>query len=363
MISFAQNYEDLILARLFTGRAQGRYVDIGAHFPLIDSVTEHFYRLGWRGINVEPLDAAFAELCSSRPGDLNLHCAVGATAGTSRFFALDGYSTLDGSIAAAHEAEGRVSQETVVETMTLASVMERVGEKTVDFLKVDVEGAEVTVLRSNDWHRFRPSIVLVEAIHPVTHAPSHAQWEWVLQEAGYTCLHFDGVNRYYWNVSLPQPDASCFLPPNALDNVTPYLQLAAEARASEAARAAQFERQKVAEIEVYLSQRLIAEASRLKLINEALIQFVDRRKISPPDEAIRTGWAALISILTSDEVIASLEETIKLQAAKLLELRADLEKSRAECNEHICLLKVSERRRLALLDSYSVAEAKRDVSH
>ena len=47
MISYAQNFEDVILQRVFHACDQGRYVDIGGYDPTIDSVTKHFYDRGW----------------------------------------------------------------------------------------------------------------------------------------------------------------------------------------------------------------------------------------------------------------------------------------------------------------------------
>lgn len=85
MINFAQNFEDVILARIFHDRRTGFYVDVGAHYPLIDSVTEHFYRLGWRGINIEPLPSAFEELSRTRTHDVNLNFAIAEEEGEVEF--------------------------------------------------------------------------------------------------------------------------------------------------------------------------------------------------------------------------------------------------------------------------------------
>ena len=61
MISYAQNQEDVMLARALAGTTNGFYIDVGAHDPVIDSVTKMFYDRGGRGINVEP-GAIFARL-------------------------------------------------------------------------------------------------------------------------------------------------------------------------------------------------------------------------------------------------------------------------------------------------------------
>ena len=55
MISYAQNFEDVMLARAFGDRRDGFYIDVGACFPDVASVTRHFYDLGWNGVNVEPM--------------------------------------------------------------------------------------------------------------------------------------------------------------------------------------------------------------------------------------------------------------------------------------------------------------------
>src|SRR5215470_12416094 len=52
-ISYAQNYEDVMLWRALKHIDQGFYIDVGANDPDIDSVTKAFYERGWRGINVE----------------------------------------------------------------------------------------------------------------------------------------------------------------------------------------------------------------------------------------------------------------------------------------------------------------------
>ena len=58
-ISYAQNFEDVILRRALKDIEKGFYVDVGAHDPVIDSVTKAFYDLGWRGINIEPVKEWF----------------------------------------------------------------------------------------------------------------------------------------------------------------------------------------------------------------------------------------------------------------------------------------------------------------
>lgn len=286
MFSFAQNFEDVILARVFKNIKSGFYVDVGAHYPLIDSVTEYFYRLGWRGINIEPLPAAFNQLSKTRPLDLNLNFAVAERDGEMSFFALDGFSTLDPQVAAKHRDVGLVFEEITVGTRRLDTILNEHRAERIDFLKIDVEGAEGGVIRSNDWSRFRPSIVVIEAIDPRTHEPRFEDWEETILNAGYNLIYFDGVNRWYWNRDLPMPDSSCFLPPNALDHFTTFAQASAEARAAVAAREAAYERE-------HFHQKLIETAS-------AIMALVGGDHATPtPHDELSNAWSLLRETLIS----------------------------------------------------------------
>ena len=47
-VSYAQNFEDVILNRIFKDKESGFYIDVGAHHPIYDSVTKAFYERGWQ---------------------------------------------------------------------------------------------------------------------------------------------------------------------------------------------------------------------------------------------------------------------------------------------------------------------------
>ena len=80
---------------------------------------------------------------------------------------------------------------------TLAELCREHGLRDIDFLKVDVEGAEADVLKSGDWKAFRPKAVVVEAIAPGSNEPSWKSWEPFLLAQGYRFMLFDTLNRFY----------------------------------------------------------------------------------------------------------------------------------------------------------------------
>jgi hypothetical protein len=70
MLTYAQNFEDVMLARLFSKQADGFYVDVGGWHPEIHSVTKFFYDRGWRGVNVEPIRRNWEAFVAERPRDI-----------------------------------------------------------------------------------------------------------------------------------------------------------------------------------------------------------------------------------------------------------------------------------------------------
>lgn len=199
-ISYAQNFEDVMLMRVLGHEAAGLYVDVGAWHPEIDSVTRVFYERGWQGINIEPNRSYHRLLQQHRPRDVNLNVAVGTTAGTVTFYEMtgSGMSTVQADLADRHTGTARQSRVVEVEMLTLAQVFDTyVAEREVAFLKIDVEGHEQAVIAGMDWQRHRPVVVLVEAIDALNQQPAWDVWESSLLNNGYLFAWFDGINRFY----------------------------------------------------------------------------------------------------------------------------------------------------------------------
>jgi FkbM family methyltransferase len=159
MISYAQNFEDVMLARLFGVEHHGFYIDIGAAHPEFLSVTCHFYKHGWRGINVEPSQHFYPLLCAARPEDVNLQCAVGREAGRATFYEFLNCaenSTLDRPVADRLVAGGMPAAQHEVEVIPLADLCDMHAKaRTIDFMKIDVEGGELAVLEGGNWEKFK----------------------------------------------------------------------------------------------------------------------------------------------------------------------------------------------------------------
>lgn len=237
MISYAQNYEDVVLTRALRSVCTGFYIDVGALSPEFHSVTKAFYDRGWSGINIEPNPDCHAELVAERPRDVNLAEGVSDEPGELLLYVFTdtGLSTFDESIAKRHEESGWAGRECKVATSTLRDIWLRhiPDGQDVHFLKVDVEGFERQVIVSNDWKERRPWIVIVEATAPLTPLPNHESWEPFLLQAGYQHAYFDGLNRFYVADEHADLIPELAIPPNVFDEFRPIAQVRAEQRLTE----------------------------------------------------------------------------------------------------------------------------------
>jgi FkbM family methyltransferase len=167
-ISFSQEGEDRILARMYEGIGPGFYVDIGAHDPDRFSNTALLYRNGWHGINVDPRPGVEARFARRRPRDTTLEAGIAAVAGLLEYFVFDDEALNTFSRARAEMLTAttpyRVVQTLSIPVLTLAELLDQQlpPGQGIDLLCVDAEGLDLEVLRSNDWDRFRPERLIVE---------------------------------------------------------------------------------------------------------------------------------------------------------------------------------------------------------
>jgi hypothetical protein len=127
-----------------------------------------------------------------------------------------------------------------VELTTLAALLDA-HPGPVDFLKIDVEGAERAVIEGADWTRHRPRVLVVEATEPGSPKPTHEQWEPMLLDAGYRCALFDGLNRFYGRADDADVLAALAAPANVFDEYEPFghARLREEFAAAQASRPAE----------------------------------------------------------------------------------------------------------------------------
>lgn len=287
-ITYAQNFEDVMLHRALRHVSKGLYIDLGAADPDSHSVTRAFYERGWRGINVEPHPGFFSRLIERRPGDVNINAAVSDRAGEQDFYFVGentGLSTLEAGMAIRHEQLGLPVRVEKIRVTTLREICEaHVGDLQIHFLKLDVEGHELPVLHGHDFSRWRPWIVLAEAHDEHDTWEEWKAWQGILEQADYRFVYQDGLNRFFVAIERHDDLAKAFrAPPNCYDDWQSAEAVSLEQRLSAAEnRAAEWEHlivQKDALIAQLQGQVASAQADLVSARAEA--------------DAIRTESAAL----------------------------------------------------------------------
>jgi FkbM family methyltransferase len=199
-LSYAQRLEDYHLDLVFAGQQSGFYIDVGGGHPVADNVSFWFYLKGWRGLVVEPQRALAEMYAAARPRDIVACTLVGNREGEADFHVVErlhGLSTAVESNAKAVADFGAHYTTKRVPVRSLASLTSEHAIASVDFLKIDVEGAEADVLAGADWKLCRPRVVVIEAVAPGSMAEAWHEWEPMLLAHGYRYAFFDGLNRFY----------------------------------------------------------------------------------------------------------------------------------------------------------------------
>jgi FkbM family methyltransferase len=224
VISYAQNFEDVMLARVFSGRTDGFYVDVGAGDPVTLSVTKWFYDLGWSGINIEPNRSLFKKLSAGRSRDVNLECGVGASRKNAHFMEMPipELSSFDSRVQTSAREQKTFGTTRTVPVVPLTEILDQyAGERHIDFLKIDVEGWEREVLCGLDLEKYRPTVMLIESTWPETRTETQSEWDDDLLTARYTFVYFDGINRFYLANEHLHLKEHFILPPNIFDEIQP----------------------------------------------------------------------------------------------------------------------------------------------
>ncbi len=324
MLTYAQNFEDVILARLFAEKSDGFYIDIGAWDPTLHSVTRHFYDQGWRGINVEPIARQHALFVEQRPRDINLLAAVGATPGTMRFHEcldLSSLSTADDEQATALRQSGKRVESYDVDVVTVMDLAESAGGQPVDFLKIDVEGFEDQVIAGGDWQHFRPRIMVVEATRPavaienwddIDAISNWTAWEPTLLSNGYRFAYYDGLSRFYLRDEDWGLHRRVSLPPCVHDDIH-YPEFEQLKKAYEELKADRHSLSGVAE-------RLAADLEAVRLDQAAKQEAIDR--LSESTEAVEGHQAISESLRSAVEELERQKDAVDALRVKLATLTA-----------------------------------------
>lgn len=208
-ISYAQNFEDVMLWRALRAAGAGFYIDAGAAGPDAESISRAFYERGWHGVNLAPSREAHAALLVARPADVNLQLVAGpAAAGVTFYDAAGAGSTLDEAAARSLSAAGAAVVQRQLEQQTLSAVCAAHAGADIHFLRIGAAGVAPHALAGLDLARWRPWVLVL----------AHGADEGGLAGARYELAYDDGMNNFYVAAEHSDLRAAFAVPPSARDD-------------------------------------------------------------------------------------------------------------------------------------------------
>ncbi len=188
---YSQEGEDIIIERILGIKDAGYYIDVGAFEPKKFSNTYYFYKKGWEGINIEPNPDKFSLFNEQRKKDINLNIAISDSESELDYyrFKVSAYNTFVKQryqeVMDKNRSEylGKVK----IKTYKLSKILDEYlpKDKHIDFLSIDTEGLEVDVLKSNDWSKYKPELIVIEIVSDSIHSIFETQAHEMLDQLGY----------------------------------------------------------------------------------------------------------------------------------------------------------------------------------
>ncbi len=163
--SYSMDGEDIFILNHFKNKNNGFYIDVGCYHPLHRNNTFLLHKNGWSGINIDIHQFSIDLFNYLRPDDVNLNCAVSNSNGVTKMFyqkKLSQLSTIDEKQAKiAFQGNIKTSE---IKCFTLNAILEKFkfNDKKIDLLDIDVEGADLKVLKGFSLEKFKPELICVE---------------------------------------------------------------------------------------------------------------------------------------------------------------------------------------------------------
>lgn len=162
-----ENFQDIVAMLILDEPRDGYFVEFGATDGIQGSNSYMMEKaFGWSGILAEPARCWHAALRRNRAATISHKCVwnVGGTSLPFRETRDAGFSTLEALGDMDRHVSRRIRAELYeVETTTLLQLLsEHKAPNIIDYLSIDTEGSEFSIMECFDFGRYRPRIATIE---------------------------------------------------------------------------------------------------------------------------------------------------------------------------------------------------------
>jgi FkbM family methyltransferase len=182
---FSQCEQDKFLEEnVFKGYKNGVFFDVGAHDGISINNTLFFEKThNWSGVNIEPIGEVYNKLVINRPNSLNIKVAICDTDGEKEFILAKGYSEMISGLKNNYDSRhidrlnrelkqyGGSSQNIIVKTKKIETICDENNIKHINYLSIDVEGAEFDVIKSINFDKVFIDVIGFENNYEDTSIP------------------------------------------------------------------------------------------------------------------------------------------------------------------------------------------------
>ncbi len=182
----------------------GFYVDVGAHHPKRLSNTYFFYKRGWKGINIDAMPNSMKAFNKIRPRDINIEKPISDKKQILTYYAfnepaLNGFSKELSEERDNIEDNFHIIFKKDIETYTLEEILDYNLPKnqSIDFLSIDVEGLDFMVIKSLNFEKHKPKVILIEILKSSLSDIENMEIAKYLNKYGYT-IYAKAVNTVFF---------------------------------------------------------------------------------------------------------------------------------------------------------------------
>ena len=163
--SYSMEGEDLELLKMTKNINQGFYVDAGCYHPIHLNNTYLLYKKNWSGLNIDLSEFSIDLFNYMRPNDVNVHSAISNSESEVIVYhqkKISQLTTINKNIAK-ERMQGPIKEKKMT-SKKLTTILDnsRFNNRKIDFLNIDLEGADMSTLRSLNFEIYRPKIICVE---------------------------------------------------------------------------------------------------------------------------------------------------------------------------------------------------------
>ena len=163
--SYSMDGEDLFIVEYFRKKNNGFYLDVGSYHPIHRNNTYLLHKNGWSGINIDIHQFSIDLFNYLRPDDVNLNCAISNKNEVTEMF----YQKELSQISTIEKQQAKIAfqgniKKSKIQSLTLDALLEKINftDKKLDLLDIDVEGADLKVLKGFNIEKFKPELICVE---------------------------------------------------------------------------------------------------------------------------------------------------------------------------------------------------------